>query len=101
MNIEKAEQIAKDRMKEFFEPHSKEMQSLSNRMVLYSEKDGENWIVYLGLLPKDSQSYEDFKRSPDMNDSENMRAKDWLKVIVNSGTGKSEIEEVNLFQEII
>jgi hypothetical protein len=101
MNLQEAEQIAKNKMKEFFQSYADEVKSVSERMVFYSEKKGSDWEVCLGLLPRDAQSFASFKSSPDLDDSEAKRAKDWLKVTVDASGEHAELIEVNSFRDLV
>jgi hypothetical protein len=101
MNLQQAEEIAKAKMKEFFQSFADEVKSVSERMVFYSEKKGADWEVHLGLLPRDAQSFAAFKSSPDLDDSEAKRAKDWLKVTVKASGENAEVVEVNSFRDLV
>lgn len=94
MNLDEAESIAKSRLKEFLLDRENEVKSLSRRLVVYSEKLDVDWVVYAGVLPESAQSLEEFKVSPNLDDSESERAKNWLKVTINGETGASKVEEV-------
>lgn len=101
MNLEQAEQIAKNRMREFFLDRQDDVKSISQRLVFYSEKQGNDWVVILGILPRNAQSFDEFKKSPNLDDSETQRARDWLRVVVTSEGGCEQIEEVNPISELL
>lgn len=100
MNLEKAESLAKEKFREHLDTHKERLAQVKERIVIYSGALNEDWEVCLGILPKNSQSFEEFKEAPKWDDSEDQRAKDWIVALVRPD-GSVELNEVNDLEELI
>lgn len=100
MNLQKAESLAKEKFRDYLDYQKERLGEVKDRIVIYSGSLDDGWEVCLGILPKNSQSFEEFKQSPVWDDSEDQRAKSWVIALVKAD-GSIELNEVSDLEELL
>jgi hypothetical protein len=101
MRIDDAEQIAKAKIREYLKGWDSKLRAVGDRFVLQSRRSGDEWIFIVGVFPKEglvAPSSQVPKAWWD--DREEVRARDWLHVIVDRAGG-ARVEEVAELDDLL
>ena len=88
IGFEEAERLAKEEAKK----HVLLFPGIRERLIWQHTKAIDAWVFIVGLLPPNTQSFEEFLKKPCLEDGPEQRAKDWLSIrITFAGEMKLQI----------
>src|SRR4051812_17913138 len=101
MRLEEAEQIAKTKMREHLKGREAKFRAVGDRFLFQSQRNGDAWVIIVGVFPKEGL-VAPFSQAPKAwwDDREEVRARDWLHVIVDQ-TGVARVEEVAELDDLL
>ncbi|WP_224365460.1 hypothetical protein [Hyalangium versicolor] len=100
MRLDEAELIAKSALREYAKGREAQLRALGDRLILQSQKVNDAWVIIVSIFPKIGLTEPlEPRTDTSWDDREEVRARDWLHVIVDS-MGAARVEEVAKLDEL-